>query len=304
MNTLNPTVPTDAGAVSSDSGSDSSSSVEDASASAAAPARGDAPDGCSGPRMRYPSTESFERDDGTIQGSASNFTETTARGLVPPPPAPGRAANGTAEEIWESMFASKHLMWGEEPTSSAVCARDYFASRGARDVLIPGLGYGRNAKPFVDAGMLVTGIEISASAIALARSALGLQFPIHHGSVTDMPYGDDGTSYDSIFCFGLAYLLDAPGRAKFFADCFRQLRPGGAMTFVLISKKAPMYGQGPKLGEDWYERAPGMPMYFYDEASVERELGAYGIVGVSEVDEPVAPGTTFPFYSVTCVKKS
>jgi hypothetical protein len=56
------------------------------------------------------------------------------------------------------------------------------------------------------------------------------------------------------------------------------------MIFTVISKSAPMYGQGPKLGEDWYERAPGVPMFFYDEASVARELGGYGITDVSEIE--------------------
>ncbi len=202
-------------------------------------------------------------------------------------------------EIWESMFASRRVMWGEEPTRSALLARDYFVARGARDILIPGVGYGRNARPFVERGMAVTGIEVSATAIALARAELGLDFPIHHGSVEGMPY-DDGT-YDGVFCYGLAYLLDAAGRAKLFADCARPLRPGGSMVFTVISKSAPMYGQGPKLGEDWYERAPGVPMFFYDRASVAREFGAYGITDVSEIDEPVAGGS-YPFYTVTCVK--
>ena len=74
-------------------------------------------------------------------------------------------------EIWESLFAARRVMWGEEPTRSALLARDFFVTRGAKDLLIPGVGYGRNAKPFVDSGMSVTGIEVSASAIALARSA-------------------------------------------------------------------------------------------------------------------------------------
>ncbi|MDB4946384.1 MAG: hypothetical protein JWP97_5918 [Labilithrix sp.] len=203
-------------------------------------------------------------------------------------------------ELWESVFAEKQLMWGEAPTLSAVLARDYFVARGARDILIPGVGYGRNAKPFVDRGMSVTGIEISASAIALARSELGLTFPIHHGSVLDMPFDD--RVYDGVFCYGLVYLLDAPGRAKLIADCDRQLGPGGSMIFTVISKKAPMYGQGPKLGEDWYERAPGLPMFFYDAASVTREFGAYGITEVSEIDEPVSESFSYPFYNVTCVK--
>lgn len=75
-----------------------------------------------------------------------------------------------------------------------------------------------------------------------------------------MPFDD--REFDGVFCHGLAYLLDAAARAKLFADCSRHLRPRGSMIFTLISKRAPMYGQGPKLGEDWYERAPGVPMFF------------------------------------------
>ncbi|MBM4781339.1 MAG: class I SAM-dependent methyltransferase [Archangiaceae bacterium] len=202
-------------------------------------------------------------------------------------------------ELWEAQFASKRLMWGEAPTRSALLARDFFVARGARDVLIPGVGYGRNAKPFLERGLQVTGIEISESAIAQARSELGLTFPIHHGAVGAMPFDD--AQYDAVFAYGLAYLLDAAGRAKFYADCFHLLRPGGAMWFTLISKTAPMYGQGPKLGEDWYERAPGLPMFFYGRESVQRELGAYGITEVSEIDEPVHGGS-YPFLNVVCVK--
>jgi hypothetical protein len=113
-------------------------------------------------------------------------------------------------EIWEASFTARQLIWGLEPARSAVFAKDYFQRSSVKSVLLPGVGYGRNAKPFLDAGMSVTGIEISATAIALARSELGLDIPIHHGSVTDMPY-DDG-EYDAVFCYGLLYLLDAGAR--------------------------------------------------------------------------------------------
>jgi hypothetical protein len=36
--------------------------------------------------------------------------------------------------------------------------------------LIPGIGYGRNAKLFIDNGLKVTGIEIADSAISIADS--------------------------------------------------------------------------------------------------------------------------------------
>lgn len=149
-------------------------------------------------------------------------------------------------EIWEKTFADKQTIWGLEPTLSAGIAAARFADRGVRDVLIPGIGYGRNAKAFLERGMTVAGIEISETAIGLSRSRLGLDLPIHHGSVTDMPF--DERQYDGIFCYGLIYLLDESARAKLVRDCWDQLAPGGEMIFTVISKEAPMYGQGPGSG--------------------------------------------------------
>lgn len=201
-------------------------------------------------------------------------------------------------EFWEGAFNEKQLMWGFEPTASASAACDTLTRAGAQSVLIPGIGYGRNAKPFLERGMSVAGIEISETAIALARSRLGLQIPIVRGSVEHMPF--DRRKYDGIFCHGLVYLLDARGRQKFIRDCYCQLEPGGHMIFTAISKKAPMYGQGPRLGDDWYERLPGLPMYFYDAESVKREFGPYGLLESSEYDEPAGNGATLPFINVVC----
>jgi SAM-dependent methyltransferase len=203
-------------------------------------------------------------------------------------------------EFWEAAFTDKQLMWGTEPARSAIVASDTFAARGVADVLIPGVGYGRNARPFLDRGMRVTGIEISETAIALGRSQLGLDLTVHHGSVADMPY--DRRIYDGIFCYGLLYLLDPGQRAKLVADCYRQLADGGSMIFTVISKQAPMYGRGTRLGDDWYEIMPGVPMYFYDADSVEREFGRHGLLELSLLDEPTHSGGWFPFINVICGK--
>ncbi len=200
--------------------------------------------------------------------------------------------------FWEGAFSANQLMWGLAPAVSAAAACETFVRSGAKSVLIPGIGYGRNAKPFLEHGMSVAGIEISETAIELARSRLGLEVPIVHGSVTDMPF--DHRTYDGVFCHGLAHLLDASGRQKLIRDCYRQLEPGGHMVFTVISKKAPMYGQGRKLGDDLYERLPGLPMYFYDADSLTRDFGPYGLIEVSEIDEPAGGGTTLPFMKVVC----
>ncbi len=203
-------------------------------------------------------------------------------------------------ERWDAVFKNQQTMWGHEPTRSALFARDYFVGVGANNILIPGVGYGRNAKPFLDAGMSVTGIEISETAIALARTQLGLDFPIHHGSVSNMPFDDH--RYDGIFCYALIHLLDTNGRVKLIQDCWDQLTLGGTMIFTVVTKAAPMYGQGPKLGEDWYEIHPGLTMYFYDSDAVVREFGAYGLVEQVKLDEPMHNGGSLPFINVVCTK--
>ena len=201
-------------------------------------------------------------------------------------------------EFWEAAFTEKQLMWGVEPARSAIFARDYFTKMDVKDVLIPGVGYGRNAKVFLERGMSVTGIEISETAIALARTQLGLDIPIHRGSVADMPY--DWRRYDGVFCYGLIYLLDTQGRAKLIQDCYRQLTSGGHMIFTVISKQAPMYGRGARLGDDWYEIMPNVKMYFFDGDSVRREFCPYGLVEFSKIEEPALRGGSLPFINVVC----
>jgi SAM-dependent methyltransferase len=199
-------------------------------------------------------------------------------------------------EFWDDAFVKNQLMWGLSPTASASFACDHFAKSGVKDVLIPGIGYARNAKPFLDHGMHVTGIEISETAVALAREKLGLDITIHRGSVLDMPFDD--RTYDAVFCFGLLYLLDAEGRQKLLGDCARQLVAGGPMIFTVISKEFEMYGKGQKLGEDWYEIHPGVKMFFYDAASIRREFEPFGEVEISTIDEPMGNDSTRPFLNV------
>ena len=151
-------------------------------------------------------------------------------------------------EFWEEAFKARQEMWGSEPAKSAVMARDIFVEHKIKSVLIPGVGYGRNAQIFMDNGMTVTGIEISQTAIDLARNHFGNDLTIYHGSVTEMPFDDK--LYDGIFCYGLIYLLDSNERRKLIRDCFNQLTEDGWMIFTAITKDAQTYGQGTLVSKD------------------------------------------------------
>ena len=189
-------------------------------------------------------------------------------------------------EFWESSFKEMLTTWGFEPSDSAILSKDLFLDNKAKEILIPGIGYGRNAKIFCDNGLNVTGIEISKTAIDLAKSKNGLGIKIHNGSVTDMPF--DKSLYDGIFCYALIHLLNIQERRKFIKDCFNQLKPNGFMIFTVVSKKASMYGNGIQLSKNRFEIRKGLRVYFYDTDSVKREFEKYGlVVEYSEIDEPI-----------------
>ena len=202
----------------------------------------------------------------------------------------------TEPGFWEKAFAEKQAMWGFEPAKSALLTKDLFIEKGVKNVLIPGIGYGRNAQIFRDNGMSVTGIEISQTAIEIAKEHYGETLNIYQGSVTEMPF--DTARYDGIFCYALIHLLDSDERKKLIQDCYDQLSENGWMVFTVISKEAPTYGHGTLLSKDRYEQFGGVKMFFYDKGSIVEEFGKAGLIEIGTITE------NYPFYLIKCKKGS
>ncbi|APH05842.1 class I SAM-dependent methyltransferase [Bacillus weihaiensis] len=206
-------------------------------------------------------------------------------------------------EFWETSFIEKQTMWGFNPTDTAIMTRDFFLERNVKEILIPGIGYGRNASVFIESGMNVTGIEISKTAIELARQN-GVNSTIFQGSVTEMPF--DNKLYDAIFSHALIHLLNKHERKKFIKDCYNQLKPNGYMIFTSVSQKAPMFGKGRRLDKDYFEIMKGIKMFFYDSESIIKEFGEYGLIEFSEIDEPDKDVDNKPpinFFLIKCKKR-
>lgn len=200
------------------------------------------------------------------------------------------------DEFWEEAFRNRHIMWGEQPVTSAIETREQFKKLGFRKILIPGFGYGRNAKPFLDGGFEVTGIEISKTAIQLAYQLLGEEIKVFHGSVEDMPF--DQNIYDGMFCHALIHLLGSAERRQLLANCHAQLKSGGLMVFTAITKDASTYGMGENLGRDRFRTKDGVALFFYDEESIREEFGEFGLVEASIVEEQ----PTTKFWKIVCRK--
>lgn len=197
-------------------------------------------------------------------------------------------------EFWEEAFKNKQEMWGLSPANSTVITKDFFVEQKVQSVLIPGIGYGRNAQIFRDNGMTVTGIEISETAIELSKKHFGSEMKIYHGSVTDMPF--DNNLYDGIYCYGVIYLLDKDERVKLIQDCYNQLTENGFMVFTAITKQAVTYGQGTNISKDRFEMFGGVKIFFYDSETISEEFSNTGLFEISEVPE------NYPFYIIKCKK--
>lgn len=197
-------------------------------------------------------------------------------------------------EFWEEAFKDKQEMWGLEPANAAVKTAEIFNKKGLKNIFIPGIGYGRNAQIFMDNEMEISGVEISNTAIKLAKKHYGKSIKIHHGSVTNMPFDDE--LYDGIFCHALIHLLDENERNKLIADCYNQLKKDGEMFFSVITKEAQTFGQGNLISKDRYEQFGGVKIFFYDKTSIQKEFAAFGLYQIDEIAD------NYPFYLIQCKK--
>jgi len=206
-------------------------------------------------------------------------------------------------DFWEHNFKEKQTMWGFEPAESAIMVKDFFIEKKLKEILIPGIGYGRNAKIFLENGIHVTGIEISETAIRLARTQNKLDISIYHGSIAEMPF--DNKLYDGIFSYALIHLLDNRERKKFISDCYSQLKSDGYMFFSVISKKDSLYAKGKPVSKDRFEIMKGAKLFFYDAESISKEFEKCGLVDFLEIDEPVKFNNNIPpmrFILIKCKK--
>lgn len=195
-------------------------------------------------------------------------------------------------KFWEETFKNNQEIWGFEPSPSTVLTSDFFIEHNVKNVLIPGIGYGRNAQIFIEKGMRVTGIEISQTAIDLAYKHFGTDLTMYHGSVTEMPF--DTKLYDGIYSYALIHFLDKNERKKLIQDCFNQLSDNGYMFFATVSKDAPIYGRGIYIDKDRFKIFGGLKMFFYDSETIQEEFGKAGLFEITDVPD------IYPFYLIKC----
>ena len=110
-----------------------------------------------------------------------------------------------------------------------------FDAYTGRQVLDVGCGAGVDLARFAKGGAIVTGVDISSSAIELARTNFeqqGLQGEFRVANGEELPFSD--ASFDLIFAHGVVQYTATP--KKLVEECRRTLKPGGEAIFQVYNR--------------------------------------------------------------------
>lgn len=110
-----------------------------------------------------------------------------------------------------------------------------FGSYSGKRVLDVGCGAGTDLVRFARGGAIVTGVDISPSAVALARQNFeqqGLTADIREADGEHLPFADN--SFDFVFAHGVVQYTPDP--EALVGQCRRVLKPGGRAMFQVYNR--------------------------------------------------------------------
>ncbi|HTR03721.1 MAG TPA: class I SAM-dependent methyltransferase [Thermoanaerobaculia bacterium] len=129
--------------------------------------------------------------------------------------------SGLAVEFWDAVMPESATA-----EDAAFLWKHLALARGSRVLDVP-CGSGRLTRPLAAGGCRMTGVDISAEAIALAAGrAIGAgTIDYRRAEMRDLPWE---AAFDAAFCFGNSFgFLDDAGNEAFLASVARCLRPRG-----------------------------------------------------------------------------
>ena len=110
-----------------------------------------------------------------------------------------------------------------------------FGGYAGRRVLEVGCGAGTDLARFAKGGALVSGVDLSSSAIALARQNFDqqrLHGDLREADGEDLPFAND--TFDFVYAHGVVQYTTNPQRLA--DECRRVLRPGGEAVFQAYNR--------------------------------------------------------------------
>jgi cyclopropane fatty-acyl-phospholipid synthase-like methyltransferase len=204
-------------------------------------------------------------------------------------------------EYWNERYKKEGKIWGDRPSQSAFHALELFKQQGAKKLLVPGSGYGRNTKLFSASGFDVTGVEISFEACRLALDFDPLT-KVFNISALDM--STLRGRYDGVYGFNILHLFRFNDRQKFVKQCMKNAKSNSLMFFTVFSEKEESYGKGAEVEKNTFESKPGRPVHYFTEADLRGHFIGMTILetGLVEDAENHGEGPHTHILRYICVK--
>jgi len=183
---------------------------------------------------------------------------------------------------WNERFASEGGIWGMKPSKTAYYALKLFKNLNVRSVIVPGSGYGRNTKLFVEEGFKVVGVEISDDAVKLARK---FDTKSKFYRKTALEIDSINGKFDAVYCFNLLHLFRKKERLLFIDKCNRILSNDGYAFFVVFSDKEISFGKGKKIEENTFESKPGRIAHYFTREDLLAHFKDFEVIEIGEMDD-------------------
>lgn len=155
----------------------------------------------------------------------------------------------TAHEAWEQRWADarQRADWlvPEPPVVSSV---PFLRRFGVQEVLDIGCGIGRHSLYLAEQGFTVTGVDLSARGLNIAREAAAesdLSIDFQHAGFTELPFPD--RRFDMALAWNVIYHGDDAIVRQALDEVRRVVRPGGFLLATMISTRHYRYGEGKEI---------------------------------------------------------
>ena len=194
----------------------------------------------------------------------------------------------STKEYWDKQFAQHGTIWGDTPSETAFIARKLFQQRGIRSVLIPGVGYGRNAQLFVRDGFSVCGNEYSEYAAESIKTKLpSLKLIVSDVFELGNDLGNKLGQFEAVYCFDLIHLFLERDRNRLIKILRDRVSTGGLLFVAVLSSEVEYFGVGEQLERNTFEVRPGKVMHFFEAEELRDHFPNDKVVSEGEVVDSV-----------------
>ena len=184
-------------------------------------------------------------------------------------------------DYWNGRFAAEGYIWGEAASPTTAAASAWFHRYKVGTVLVPGAGYGRNAKALSPV-FTVDALELSSAAVHSGR-VWAPQVRFLEGSVLDLPASLG--CYDAIYAYDVLHLFTALDRERMIRGLIDHLKPGGLLYCTVFSDQDAACGTGEEVERGSYTYKPGKFAHFYREGELQQEWSGLTVLEAGSLDE-------------------